>query len=287
MFSACARITALFLLASAGIHTASPALADEVWKTVPFPTTYPAPDSSSHSTVNGIELFHAEWGEGEPVILLHGGLGSIEAWANQIPSLSANHKVIAIDSRGHGRSTRDDQTYSYSQMASDVLALMDEMSIDKAAFIGWSDGGIIALEIAINHPERIDKALTIGTNYNLQGIDPSVEESPAFGEYVGKAAELYSKLSATPDEFDGFVGDITKMWGTQPDYSEEQLGSITAPFTVVQAIEDEAIIDEHAEKMASLMSDATYVQMEGVSHFAMWQEPEKVNEAIATFLSAN
>jgi len=175
-------IAATMALAITSVGLSSSAVqAEDLWKTLPFPTTYPSPDSSGYSDVNGVRIFHAEWGEGDPVILLHGGLGSIEAFANQIPAIAEGHKVIAIDSRGHGRSTRDATSYSYELMASDVLAVMDEMSIDSAAFVGWSDGGIISLELAINHPERITSAFVIGTNYTLEGIDPAVETNEVFG----------------------------------------------------------------------------------------------------------
>lgn len=255
-------------------------------KTLPFPTSYPTPDTGGYADVNGIRLYHAEWGSGDPVILLHGGLGSIEAWANQIPEVAKTHKVIAIDSRGHGRSTRDDTAYSYTLMASDALVLMDQMGIAKAPILGWSDGGIIALEIAIHNPDRITGALTVGTNYTLDGLDPELETNAMFGEYVGQAAGLYGKISATPDQFEGFVGDIAGMWGSQPNYTDDQLKAVTAPFTVIQALQDEAIIDEHAEKMAALLPRSTYVPLDGVSHFALWQDPARLNGEIRRFLDS-
>lgn len=274
----------IFGVIVAGIISVGAANAEDLWKTLPFPTTYPEAVSSGYSEVNGVKIFHAEWGAGDPVILLHGGLGSIEAFANQIPAISANYHVIAIDSRGHGRSSRDATTYSYELMTSDVLAVMDEMNIKKAAFVGWSDGGIISLELAINHPERIEKAFVIGTNYTTAGVDPAVETNVVFGNYVGAAGKLYAKNSPTPDQFDAFVGAIVKMWGTQPNYTETQLQSVSAPITVAHALEDEAILDAHAEKMASLLTGATYLPIEGVSHFAMWQDPERLNAAILDFL---
>lgn len=220
------------------------------------------------------------------MILLHGGLGSIGAWANQVPEVAKTHKVIAIDSRGHGRSTRDATPYSYALMASDVLALMDGKGIAKAPILGWSDGGIIALEIAINDPGRISGALTVGTNYSLDGLDPGVETNEVFAEHFGEAAMMYLPTPPTPDQFEAFVGDIVGMWGIQPNYNEEQLKSVSAPFTVVQALQGEAIVDEHAAKMAALLPGSTYVPPEGVSHFAMWQDPARMNGEIRTFLDA-
>lgn len=276
-----ARISSVII---AGVISVGAANAEDLWKTLPFPTSYPEVASSGYSEVNGVKIFHAEWGTGDPVILLHGGLGSIEAFANQIPAIAENYRVIALDSRGHGRSSRDDTTYSYELMTSDVLAVMDEMNIEKAAFIGWSDGGIISLELAINHPERIEKAFVIGTNYTTAGVDPAVDTNEVFGNYVGAAAELYAQNSVTPDQFDGFVGAIVEMWGTLPNYTEAQLQSISAPITVAHALEDEAIFDAHAEEMASLIPGATYMPLEGVSHFAMWQDPDRLNAAILDFL---
>ena len=277
-----AAILALGL--AAGAVSAAVAGAEEVWRTLPFPTAYPEAPASGYAEVNGVRIFHAEWGAGDPVILLHGGLGSIEAFANQIPVLASGHRVIAIDSRGHGRSTRDATPYSYALMASDVLAVMDGKAIDTAAFVGWSDGGIIALELAINHPQRISRALVLGANYTLDGIDPAVDTDPVFSAYVEAAAALYADISPTPDGFDGFVEDIVGMWSTQPSYTEAELATVTAPFTVVQALHDEAILDAHAEKMAALLPGATYLPMDGVSHFALWQDPDRLNAAILAFL---
>ena len=266
-----------------GLSVAS-ANAENLWETLPFPTSYPEPSTSGHLDVNGVQIFHAEWGTGDPVILLHGGLGSIEAFANQIPALAESYHVIAIDSRGHGRSTRDDATYSYELMTSDVMAVMDEKNIEKAAFVGWSDGGIISLELAINHPARIEKAFIIGTNYTTAGVDPAVETNAVFGDYVGAAAELYAKNSSTPSEFDSFVNAIVEMWGAQPNYTAAQLQSVSAPITVFHALEDEAILDEHAEELAGLLKGATYLPKEGLSHFAMWQDPKFMNATILEFL---
>ena len=119
--------------------------------------------------------------------------------------------------------------------------------------------------------------MVIGTNYTVAGVDPAVETNANFGAYVGAAAELYAKNSPTPDQFDTFVGEIAAMWGREPNYTAEDLGKITAKFTVLQALEDEAILDEHAEEMAGLIPGATYIPLEGVSHFAMWQDPERLN----------
>src|SRR5215470_17526888 len=94
-------------------------------------------------------IWYASAGSGTPVILLHGGNGHSGNWGYQVPALLGDeYRVIVIDSRGHGRSTRDDKPFTYQRMASDVLAVMDHLQIPNAAFVGWSDGAVVALTIA-------------------------------------------------------------------------------------------------------------------------------------------
>ncbi len=115
----------------------------------------PTPELSGTAPVNGIRLWYAVYGHGDPVILVHGGLANSDYWGLQIPVLARRYQVIVLDSRGHGRSTRTAAPIGYDAMASDVLALMDTLQVRKAALVGWSDGAIIGLDIAIHHPERL------------------------------------------------------------------------------------------------------------------------------------
>jgi pimeloyl-ACP methyl ester carboxylesterase len=113
------------------------------------------PDADSDGVVDhdGAEIWYATYGAGPAVILLHGGLGHSGNWGYQVADLVASgRQVVVIDSRGHGRSTRDDQPFTYELMAADVLAVMDHLEIDKAALVGWSDGACTALILADKHP---------------------------------------------------------------------------------------------------------------------------------------
>ena len=102
---------------------------------------------------NGARIWYQAHGSGSPVVLLHGGLGHSGNWGYQVPSLvSSGHRAVLIDSRGHGHSTRDARPYTYELMASDVLAVMDALQVEKAAFVGWSDGACTALILATNDP---------------------------------------------------------------------------------------------------------------------------------------
>ena len=125
---------------------------------------------SGYAPINGIQIWYAAYGHGQPVILLHGGLGNSNYWGNQVPILAQHYRVIVMDSRGHGRSTRDNRSYSYDLMASDVLSLMDFLKIKKVAIIGWSDGAIVGLYIAIYHPERLTKLFAYAANSDPTGV---------------------------------------------------------------------------------------------------------------------
>ena len=109
------------------------------------------------------------------------------------------HRVILVDSRGHGRSTRDQRPFGYDLMADDVVALLDTLKIDKAAIIGWSDGGIIGLDIAMRHPERVTRVFAFGANTSKSGLKEDFDKNPTFAAYIERAGREYAQLSATPD----------------------------------------------------------------------------------------
>lgn len=262
------------------------ARAEEKWMQLGEVAAMPAPAESGYAPVNGIEMYYATFGTGEPVILLHGGLGNADYWANQVPALAEQYKVIVADSRGHGRSTRSDAPYSYELMASDVLALMDHLGIDKAALVGWSDGGIIGLDIAINHPERLDKLFAFGANYSVSGLRDDIESSVVFGAYVEKAGADYARLSQTPGEYEAFLNAVGEMWATQPEYGADQLRAIAVPTAIADGAHDEAIRQDHNKEMAGLIPGAKLVILPDVSHFAMWQDPEQFNAVVLDFLTA-
>ena len=257
----------------------------ELWKTLPAPIPTPRAKAMGYANVNGAEIFFTIHGSGEPLILLHGGLGNTDYWGSQIAAFSAKYKVINIASRGHGRSTRDDQAYSYHLMASDVLAVMDILSIKKASIVGWSDGGNIGIDIAINNPDRLLKLFAFGANFNPSGVKPTVETDATFGAYVERAAADYGRLSQTPKQFDQFVAQISEMWAKQPNFTPEQLKSIRVPVAIAVGEYDEAIKPEHTKQMASLIPGSTLITLPNLSHFAMWQDAEAFNATVLKYLN--
>ena len=273
-----------FWLASLVALVTWPALANERWETLP-PTPAPiATDRGGQAQVNGISIHYAITGHGSPVIFLHGGLANIDYWGNQVPAVAAHHTVILMDSRGHGRSTRDTRPYGYDLMADDVIALMDALKIPKADIVGWSDGGILGLDLAMRYKDRIGKVFAFAANTVTSGVKDGVEKNPTFAAYIERAGREYRTLSATPDDYNAFVEQISRMWAEQPNWSDAQLRDIDTPVLVVDGDHDEAIKREHTEYMAATIPHAGLLILPNVSHFAFLQDPDQFNFAILHFL---
>jgi pimeloyl-ACP methyl ester carboxylesterase len=262
----------------------APAWADDRWMTIPRPAPMPTPVATGMAPVNGIEMYYATYGAGDPVLLIHGGLGNADIWSAQVADLMKDHLVIVADSRGHGRSTRTEEPFGYDLMASDYLALLDYLKIDKVDLVGWSDGGIIGIDIAMTHPERLDHLFAQAANITTDGVDPSVAEDAVFGAYIGWMGEEYAKMSPTPDQFDAFVAQISEMWATQPNWADAEVGKITVPTAVVAGEYDEAILPAHTEHIAKVIPGSKLVILPGVSHFAMLQAPDEYNAAVRALI---
>lgn len=279
------KLSALTRLACAFfLLIAIPAFAAERWELLPDPAPLPKADKTGKAPVNGIELYYAIYGSGPPVLLIHGGLGYADIWSSQIADLSKDHTVIVADSRGHGRSTRNAEPYSYDLMASDYLALLDYLKVDKVALVGWSDGGIIGLDIAIHHPERLTKLFAQAANSKVDGVIPTVMENKTFAGYIEKAGKVYEKISPTPTEYNAFVEQIGGMWASQPNWSDDDLKKITTPTAIVLGDHDEAISREHTDYLAETIPGAELVILKDASHFAMLQDPEGYNKAVRDFI---
>ena len=253
------------------------------WLTLPPTPTLPKAAQSGYAPVDGIRIWYAIFGHGEPVILLHGGLANANYWGNQIRKLQQHYRVVAMDSRGHGRSTRNGQPYGYDLMAADVIGLMDFLKIRKAAIVGWSDGAIIGLDIAMHHPDRVSKLFAFAANSDPSGV-ADIAHSPVFNAFIARAQKEYEALSPTPGQFNAFVAQITRMWQTQPNWTASDLHRITVPTWIVDGDHDEAIKRSNTEFMAANIPDAGLLLQPEVSHFSFLQDPEQFTNDVLHFL---
>ena len=153
------------------------------------------------ATINGAALYYEVHGDpdGQPVLLLHGGAGSSEDFVNLAPVLvAAGYRVVAMDSRGHGRSAWGDLPITYEQMAADALGLLDHLGIAKTDVVGWSDGAIIALDLAIHHPERLDRVVAYGANFTPEGVHDRAERPvPPFERLIADYRRCRRSRSAS------------------------------------------------------------------------------------------
>ncbi|NJN83624.1 MAG: alpha/beta hydrolase [Caldilineaceae bacterium] len=244
----------------------------------------PVTNDQGYVENEGARIWYASYGSGAPVILLHGGLGHSGNWGYQVPALArAGYQVVAIDSRGHGCSTRDARPYSYELMASDVSTVMTVLHLPKASLVGWSDGACTALVLASKAPARVAGVLFFGCNMDPSGTKEFVF-TPSIGRCLNRHKQDYVRLSATPDQFDEFFEAVGLMQRTQPNYSTPDLAALSVPVTIVYSEQDEFIKREHAEYLARSIPNAEFVNLPGVSHFAPLQRPELFNSTILAFL---
>ncbi|MEQ1867940.1 MAG: alpha/beta hydrolase [Alphaproteobacteria bacterium] len=259
-----------------------------VWETV-LPTP-PLPKFDAQGTVahDGAKIWYATIGQGTPVILLHGAFGSAENFGFQVPALlKAGYRVILIETRGHARSTRDpNRPLSYEVFASDVVAVMDALRLPKASVVGWSDGAIQGLILAMRHPKRLDRVFAFGANMDQNGIIPGITERPIFIDFMERAPKDYARLSPPPHDFKGLYDAMYLMLTTEPNYTEFDLSKISGPkIAVVDGDKEEIIKPQHTSYLGKAIPRAKLIVLPGVSHFAPMQKPEEFNAAMLAFLS--
>jgi pimeloyl-ACP methyl ester carboxylesterase len=268
---------AAFCVMGATAHAAPP------WMVLPPTPTLPEPAISGYASVDGIKLWYAEFGHGEPVLLLHGGLANSNYWGQQVRALMGHYRVIVMDSRGHGRSTRDAQPFGYDLMAQDVVGLLDALKIRRVAVVGWSDGAIIGLDIAMHHPERVSKLFAFAANYDTAGV-ADVNASPVFTAFEARAGQEYAALSPTPRNYGAFLKAITAMWAHEPNWHKADFARITVPIWIVDADHDEAITHDQPRTMADWIPNAGLLIEPDVSHFAFIQDPDQFTRDVQRFL---
>ena len=246
----------------------------------------PLPETDEQGVVenDGARIWYAAYGSGPAVILLHGGLGNAGNWGHQVPAVvEAGYRAVVIDSRGHGRSTRDTRPYSYRLMAADVRAVMDRLGVARAAIVGWSDGADTGLILADETPERVAGLLFLACNVDSTGTRP-FEFTPIIDRIYQQHLKDYAALSATPAEFQAFADAVGLMQRTQPEYSAADLARVRVPVGVVLGEHDEFIKPEHMAYLAATLPDATLTMLPEVSHFAPLQRPDAFNAVMLEFL---
>lgn len=258
----------------------------EPWLGLPALAPLPAARWSEIRTADGATLAYAEFGSGSrPVLFLHGGYGSSTCWSQQIASLSGPYRVIALDTRGHGRSALTSKTFGYPAFAKDVDTLLARLGIASTAVVGWSDGAITGLQLAMTYPERVDRLFAFAANVTPDGTLAGASRTPTFASYVARCKAEYGTLSKHPERWPDLIAGCGVMWKREPNFAWPSLGKIRARVAVAVAAHDELIRPDHAARIAGTIQGAKLVTLPDVSHFAMYQDPAGFTSALATFLA--
>ena len=280
-----ARLAMICALTALIAISANSSKAEEAWQTLPQPAPLPHAVTAGYAKHDGARIYFTTYGAGPPVVLLHGGLANQQYWGDQVPALiKARYRVVLIDSRGHGLSSRDGRPFTYELMASDVVAVMNALHLRKAAVVGWSDGAIIGLVMALKDPDRVTRVFAFAANMDPSGVKGDVGTNPTFGRFEQQAASDYASLSPTPTDFVDFQAAIEQMWAQEPNYAAADLAKITVPVAIADGDHDEAIKRDHTVYLARSIPGAKLVIIPDASHFAFMQQPDAFNAAMIGFL---
>ncbi len=234
------------------------------------------PEKGHYESVNGIKLYYEMYGSGTPLVMLHGNGGSIEAFKNQIPFFEKKYKVIAIDSRLHGKSGGSPDTLSYVMIADDVSKLLDQLKIDSAFVLGWSDGGIDGLILAINHPEKV-KALAV-SGANIFSDSTSLPVSDIVG-----MKDVISGKSTAPER----DKTLNRMMLYQPDLKYSDLTRKIKCPVLVMAGDRDIIKPEHTVGIFQAIQKSELCIFPNSSHGALQEHPELFNSTVNNFFERN
>ena len=231
-------------------------------------------------------IYYEVHGKGEPVLLVHGGFCSIETMRTQIDDLATSREVHAPERPGHGRTADDGEPFAYERMAGQTIAYMDAVDLAAADVIGFSDGAIIGLLLARDHPSRVRSLTAISGNLNTSGFVPEQEADVAFGEAALSALFAdYDRLSPDgPERRPDVFRRMAEMWGSQPEIAPDSLAAITCPVLVMAADRD-AISIEHTVAIRDAIPGARLCIVPGATHMLLGERPELVAVALHEFLS--
>jgi len=241
------------------------------------------------ATINDVKVHYKIYGTGsDALILLHGSMESMSEWNKQIPEFSKRYKVIAMDSRGHGRSTFTDRKLDYFLLSEDVRGLMSELKVDSAYIVGFGDGGIIGLYLAINHPENVRKLVAIGANYK---VDTGVVYHEVLEKV--KAWDSDKVYQFVRNNFRGWPNDklivpfterMKTMLLTEPNLTIGDLQKIICP-TLFMTGDHDIIKLSHTNEMYESVKRGYLAVIPGAKHYPQKDKPGVVNSIIMDFLS--
>jgi pimeloyl-ACP methyl ester carboxylesterase len=272
--------TFLSLITAATIAVAAPLTAIAQEATMP---ALPTPTESGYADVNGVEIWYQTYGEGDPLVLLHGGFGAIEMFGPNIAALAQSHRVIGVDLQGHGRTGALGRPMTFENMATDIAELIKSLGYEKADVMGYSLGGATALRVAIDHPEVVDRLVLVSTafaysnwqDYNQQGMRQVAADPAGTAEGLKQSPmyQLYQQIVPGGEaKWAPAVAEVASLVGNDYDWSAE-VPDIKVPTLIVVADWDAVRISaatEMYEMLGGSAQDANWDRSGmGQNHFAV------------------
>lgn len=247
-----------------------------------------APATTGYFLVNGLNLYYEIHGTGQPLVLLHGGICTIEITFEAVLStLAQSWQVIAIEQQGHGHTADLDRPLNFPQMADDTADLLRHLGIEQAHFLGHSDGGNVGLGVAIRHPDLVQKLVVVGTNYNKEGLVPEVLESfktvnPEDPDF-SRLKESYQNVAPRPEDWPRLVEKVFQLALAFPGWSPEDLKALKAP-TLILIGDADVILPEHAVDLFRLIPQSKLAILPGADHSLTVKRADWLLALLADFL---
>jgi len=244
---------------------------------------------TGYASVNGLDMYYEIHGSdqgGVPLVLLHGGFTTIDvSFGKVLPSLARSRRVIAVEQQAHGHTADIARPLDFEQMADDTAALLRHLGVENADFFGFSDSGIIALGIAIRHPELVLKLVVAGTNFNNDGLYPEFLEflEHASPDDMGRLRDAYTRVAPKPDDWPTLVAKVTELAVEFEGWRLDDLRSITAP-TLVMIGDADIVRPEHAVELFRLLSRATLAVLPDTDHVTLLDRDDWLLSMIGEFL---
>jgi pimeloyl-ACP methyl ester carboxylesterase len=241
--------------------------------------------------IRNSRVYYETSGKGEPLLLLHGGLGTVEDFASQTPELAKHFRVFAFERPGHGRTADSSEPFSFDTMAEYTVDFIKALKLGAASLVGWSDGAILGLLVAISRPDLVKRLVSVGGLFNASSQYPQARTwirsltPESFRKAEPHLVERYDKLS--PDgraHFPIVLEKTKKLWLNEPNISKEKLAEISAP-TLVMAGDRDATPPEHTLDLFKSIKGAQLCIIPGTTHFVLSEKPEAANRAILEFLT--
>lgn len=260
-----------------------------------------------NAPIRDIITYYEEAGSGPPLLLISGLSGDLQSWVFQVRALSEHFRVITFDNRGAGRTSSPDRPYTIAQMAEDAAALLAYLGIEKASVVGYSMGGMVAQEVALAHPEKVDKLVLVSTAASIEGYVRTLIQSWMAVRRSNMSREQIARLTGvwlySPELLDdaerlerSIAGAVTNPY-PQQDHAflrqaaallqhdtEARLGAIKAETLVLHGLDDVFIPPRNGEKLARLIPGATRKLLNG-SHAGMMEYRDEYNDELLAFLA--